>query len=200
MNLAAMTPIAEKAAKAALEKLIDYAKADLKPNAWRLAGKWASTPIEGRILWRIAVDPREPLRLVNEEEGISYVLPLQEFDSDGGSIPEIAQKAAAAAGMDLGRWEYPVAYLIHDGLYACAKIVRKAGDAAHLVDVEREWADAILCLSLQAQNATGKKPATRADAWAVTNAVRHWGWMPWRAHRQREEANWKMFAWAEKGA
>lgn len=196
MNLAVITPIAEKAAKAALKKLIAYAKSDLTPGAWRVAGTWASTPIEGRTLWRIAVDQRDPLRLVNEQDGISYILPLREFDSDGGSIPEVARKAAQAAGMDLGRWAYPVAYLIHDGLYACAKIVRKTPSGAHLVDVERKWADAILCLSLQAANATGRKPAIRADAWAITDAVRHFGWIPWRQHRGAKTPGYVFFEWA----
>lgn len=105
----------------------------------------------------------DPFRFIRRDAGGNDIQTVQpgEMDTDGGSVPKLAQVVAG-----LSPWEYGPAYIIHDWQFEDRdNVVRAGGLYPHdFEDVNKTLAEAIWTLMLEGY---GKRRKPKRDPAAV---------------------------------
>lgn len=164
----------------------------------RVAGHPCMNKVGGG-LWRVVSSATDPLRIVVPGEFEAVCL-LHEFDSDGGSIPEVVVRMARAVGSEIGRWSYPIPFCFHDATYDFPFVLFRelpVHDDGFVVPVSRGTADRLLRLGLRAENAGPTGARARLGARHIVQGIAVFGIFAWEASRLRD-GDHKLQPWMEE--
>lgn len=173
-------------------------RAALGDQGVRVAGHPYTNKVRGG-LWHVVSSITDPLRIVVPGEFEAVCL-LYEFDSDGGSIPELVVRMARAVGSEIGRWSYPIPFCFHDAVYEFPFIFFRelpVHDDGFVVPVTRKTADRLLKLGLRAENAGPRGTRAKLGARHIAQGIAVFGIFAWEAARLRD-GDHKLQPWMEE--
>lgn len=174
-----LAPLALRTAHRELKRVAKHkAESRLECRTWRWEGEYALEPIEEN-LWRIHLDPANPLLLRHVPSRRCLVPAFREMDTDLASIPDFAVRIGRHLdAVHLERDSYVRSVVMHDALYTAGWCYVVVAGLASRATVTRAQADAILFLGLACEGATA------ADGFAYHAGVRLGGASHWAAARK----------------
>jgi hypothetical protein len=183
--------LADKLKDLVKRKVRKWAEADARDRGeWRgkatfkkvgeRAARDLGFPLGVKEVYRVVLDPEDPLRFFSYETGHEYRASL-EFVCNMGSIPRPLQPVSIGGILHLHPLDYWKSYSMHDDVYRTGGIyVRDPEKDMDWVFVllERAMGDLLLYWGL------GAEDANNATLQAVARAVRLGSWVPWKRHRK----------------
>ena len=170
--------LAALAKKYASKQFRKWASADAKDRG-EFRGRGSYRKLPEKDMYRMTLDPDDPLRLFGYETGHEYRAPFS-LDCDFGSIPESVRPVSADGLLKLGPLDFWRSYGLHDAGYRDGGLfIRDPAGSLEwtFVALDRVHVDVVLLWGLTAEG------ANNATLQAVYRAVRLGAGIPWRRHR-----------------